>query len=259
MSPKDVDKLFREALNEGQATPRTEAWSRVAASLPKAEPEAQPQPKRRTLWWPYAAAASVAIAAVGTWWMQAPGPEASSTQLLVSSNQSLVTSNQPPAPSNKQPAASNQLPVSSNQSQVARKQQPAASNQLPATSNQLPATSNQLLVAGYSKDFALFDVAFLPRMEADALEESVPLLKRQVMAVVQTQAPKVPRPRYLQLAANVQNVWTAVQEYREAEVPAAVTVEVHLPAPVLQRINQTKMLASNLNQSWSTLQSRRSR
>ena len=96
-------------------------------------------------------------------------------------------------------------------------------------------------------------------MEADALEESVPLLKRQVMAVVQTPAPKVPRPRYLQLAANVQNVWTAVQEYREAEVPAEVTVEVHLPAPVLQRINQTKMLASNLNQSWSTLQSRRSR
>ena len=252
MSPKDVDKLFREALNEGQATPRTEAWSRVAASLPKAEPEAQPQPKRRTLWWPYAAAASVAIAAVGTWWMQAPGPEASSTQLLVSSNQK-------PETSNESPATSNQLPVSSNQSQVARKQQPAASNQLPATSNQLPATSNQLLVAGYSKDFALFDVAFLPRMEADALEESVPLLKRQVMAVVQTPAPKVPRPRYLQLAANVQNVWTAVQEYREAEVPAEVTVEVHLPAPVLQRINQTKMLASNLNQSWSTLQSRRSR
>ena len=250
MSPKDVDKLFREALNEGQATPRTEAWARVAASLPKAEPEAQP--KRRTLWWPYAAAASVAIAAVGTWWMQAPGPEASSTQLLVSSNQK-------PETSNESPATSNQLPVSSNQSQVARKQQPAASNQLPATSNQLPATSNQLLVAGYSKDFALFDVAFLPRMEADALEESVPLLKRQVMAVVQTPAPKVPRPRYLQLAANVQNVWTAVQEYREAEVPAAVTVEVHLPAPVLQRINQTKMLASNLNQSWSTLQSRRSR
>ena len=243
MSPKDVDKLFREALSEGQATPRPEAWARVAASLPKAEPEAQP--KRRTLWWPYAAAASVAIAAVGTWWMQAPGPEASSTQLLVSSNQK-------PETSNESPATSNQLPVSSNQSQVARKQQPAASNQLPAT-------SNQLLVAGYSKDFALFDVAFLPRMEADALEESVPLLKRQVMAVVQTPAPKVPRPRYLQLAANVQNVWTAVQEYREAEVPAAVTVEVHLPAPVLQRINQTKMLASNLNQSWSTLHSRRSR
>ncbi|MDP4833415.1 MAG: hypothetical protein NWQ98_01855, partial [Schleiferiaceae bacterium] len=69
MSPKDLDKLFREALSEGQATPRPEAWARVAASLPKAEPEAQP--KRRTLWWPYAAAASVAIAAVGTWWMQA--------------------------------------------------------------------------------------------------------------------------------------------------------------------------------------------
>jgi hypothetical protein len=239
MSPKDVDKLFREALSEGQATPRPEAWVRVAASLPKA------QPKRRTLWWPYAAAASVAIAAVGTWWMQAPGPEAAS-------NQSLVTSNQPPATSSQLPATSNQLPVTSNQSLVARNQQPAASNQ------QL-VVSNQLLVTSYSKDFDLFDVAFLPRMDADALEESVPLLKRRAVVAVQTPAPEVPRPRYLQLAANVQNVWTAVQEYREAEVPAEVTVEVHLPAPVLQRINQTKMLASNLNQSWTTLQSRRSR
>ena len=127
MSPKDLDKLFREALSEGLATPRPEAWARVAASLPKAEPEAQP--KRRTLWWPYAAAASVAIAAVGTWWMQAPGPEASSTQLLVSSNQSLVTSNQPPAPSNKQPAASNQSLVTSSQSQVARYEKPETKDQ----------------------------------------------------------------------------------------------------------------------------------
>lgn len=253
MSPKDVDKLFREALNEGQANPRPEAWARVAASLPKAEP------KRRTLWWPYAAAASVAIAAVGTWWMQAPGPEAASNQLLVSSNQQ-------PATSNQLPVTSYQLPVTSNQSLVARNQQPAARNkQLVASSqqlvarNELPVASNQLLVTSYSKDFALFDVAFLPRMEADALEESVPLLKRRAVVAVQTPAPEVPRPRYLQLAANVQNVWTAVQEYREAEVPAEVTVEVHLPAPVLQRINQTKMLASNLNQSWSTLQSRRSR
>ena len=232
MSPKDVDKLFREALSEGQATPRPEAWARVAANLPKA------QPKRRTLWWPYAAAASVALAAVGTWWMLASRPEAARSQQLAASNQ--------------QPVTSNQLPVISNQ-------QPATSYQQPAASSQQPAVSNQQLVARYSKDFDLFDVAFLPRMEADALEESVPLLKRQVIAVVQTPAPEVPRPRYLQLAANVQNVWTAVQEYREAEVPAEVTVEVHLPAPVLQRINQTKMLASNLNQSWSTLQSRRSR
>jgi hypothetical protein len=96
-------------------------------------------------------------------------------------------------------------------------------------------------------------------MEADALEESVPLLKRRAVVAVQAPAPEVPRARYLQLAANVQNVWTAVKDYREAEVPAEVTVEVHLPAHVLQRINQTKMLASNLNQSWSTLQSRRSR
>lgn len=243
MSPKDVDKLFREALSEGQATPRPEAWARVAASLPKPEPEAQP--KRRTLWWPYAAAASVALAAVGTWWMLASRPEAARSQQLAASNQ--------------QPVTSNQLPVISNQQPATSYQQPAASSQLPAASSQQPAVSNQQLVARYSKDFDLFDVAFLPRMEADALEESVPLLKRQVIAVVQTPAPEVPRPRYLQLAANVQNVWTAVQEYREAEVPAEVTVEVHLPAPVLQRINQTKMLASNLNQSWSTLQSRRSR
>jgi hypothetical protein len=246
MSPKDVDKLFREALNEGQANPRPEAWARVAASLPKAEP------KRRTLWWPYAAAASVAIAAVGTWWMLASRPEAASNQLLVSSNQSLVNSDQKPETSNESPATSSQLPVTSNQSLVARYEKPE-------TRDQSLVASNQLLVTSYSKDFALFDVAFLPRMEADALEESVPLLKRRAVVAVQTPAPEVPRPRYLQLAANVQNVWTAVQEYREAEVPAEVTVEVHLPAPVLQRINQTKMLASNLNQSWSTLQSRRSR
>jgi hypothetical protein len=206
--------------------------------VPKSDPEAQP--KRRTLWWPYAAAASVTIAAVGTWWMQASRPEAASNQLHVSSNQ--------------KPETSNESPVTSNQSLVARYEKPE-------TRDQSLVTSNQQLVARYSKDFALFDVAFLPRMEADVLEESVPLLKRQVMAVVAVQAPapEVPRPRYLQLAANVQNVWTAVQEYREAEVPAEVTVEVHLPAPVLQRINQTKMLASNLNQSWSILQSRRSR
>ena len=239
MSSNDIDKLFRDALSEGQATPRPDAWARVAANLPKAES------KRRTLWWPYAAAASVALAAVGTWWMQA-------SRQRVPGNQSLVTSNQLPATSHQQPVTSNQSLVTSNQSLV-------TSNQLPAASHQPPVTSNQQLVARYSKDLDLFDVAFLPRMEADALEESVPLLKHQVMAVVQTPAPEVPRPRYLQLAANVQNVWTAVQEYREAEVPAEVTVEVHVPAPVLQRINQTKMLASNLNQSWSTLQSRRSR
>jgi len=245
MSSNDMDKLFREALSEGQATPRPEAWAHVAASLPKA------QPKRRTLWWPYAAAASVALAAVGTWWMQA-------SRQRVPGNQLLVTSNQQPAAS-KQPATSNQQPATSNQQPATSNQQPATSSQQLATSSKQQVASNQLLVASQSVDFALFDVAFLPRMEADAFEESVPLLKRQVMAGVQIPAPEVPRPRYLQLAANVQNVWTAVQEYREAEVPAEVTVEVHVPAPVLQRINQTKMLASNLNQSWSTLQSRRSR
>lgn len=239
MSSNDIDKLFRDALSEGQATPRPEAWARVAANLPNA------QPKRRTLWWPYAAAASVAIAAVGTWWMLASRPEAASNQLLVSSDQS-------PATSGESLATSSQSLVASSQSLVARNQQPAASNEQRVF-------SNQQLVARDLKDFALCDVAFLPRMEADALEESVPLLKRRAVVEVQTSAPEVPRPRYLQLAANVQNVWTAVQEYREAEVPAEVTVEVHLPAPVLQRINQTKMLASNLNQSWSTLQSRRSR
>ena len=241
MSTHKVDELFRKALGEGQATPRPEAWARVAEGLPKAPIQA----KRRTLWWPYAAAASVAIAAVGTWWIQAPRQQASG-------NQQLVTSNQLPVTSNQQPVTSNQQLVTSNQ-------QPVTSNQLPVARNQSLVTSNQVLVARYSKDFARFDVAFLPRMEADVLDESVPMLKRRAEVAVQTPAPEVPRPRYLQLAANVQNVWTAVQEYREAEVPAEVTVEVHLPAPVLQRINQTKMLASNLNQSWSTLQSRRSR
>jgi hypothetical protein len=235
MNPQDLDKLFRDALGEGRAQPRPDSWARVAAGLPKAPIQA----KRRTLWWPYAAAASVAIAAVGTWWIQAPRQQA-------------VTSNQ-------QAVASNQSPVSSNQSPVSSNQQPIASRQLLVTSNQSPETSSHVLVARYPKDFARFDVAFLPRMEADFLDESVPMLEHRTVVAVQTPKPEVSRPRYLQLAANVQNVWTAVQEYREAEVPAEVTVEVHVPAPVLQRINQTKMLASNLNQSWSTLQSSRSR
>ncbi len=236
MSSQDVDKLFRDALDQGQATPRPEAWARVAKGLPKA------QPKRRTLWWPYAAAASVAIAAVSTWWIQAPRPEAASSQLLVTSSE--------------QPATSNQQQVTSNQQPAASYQQPAASSKQPASSSQQPAASNQ-------KRMDRFDLAFLPRMEAESFEELVPLLDRQVVVAVQAPSPEVPRPRYLQLAANVQNVWSAVRQYREAEVPANVSVEVHLPAPVLRRINQTKMLASNLNQSlnqsWSTLYSRRSR
>ena len=231
MSSQDVDKLFRDALGQGQATPRPEAWARVSANLPKPPV----QSKRRTLWWPYAAAASVAIAAVSTWWIQAPSPEAAS---------------------NQQPAASNQQLVASNQQLV-------VSNQLPATSRKQPAASSQQPVASNQKRLDRFDLAFLPRMEAESFEELVPLLDRQVVVVVQTPAPEVPRPKYLQWAANVQNLWSAVKDYREAEVPAEVTVEVHLPAPVLRRINQTKTLASNfnqsLNQSWSTLQSRRSR
>ena len=233
MSSQDVDKLFRDALDQGQATPRLEAWARVSANLPKAQQKAQP--KRRTLWWPYAAAASVAIAAVSTWWIQGPSPEAAS-------NQQPATSNQQPVASNQQLVVSNQLPATSSQQLVARIQLPAATNQ---------------------KRMDRFDLAFLPRMEAESFEELVPLLDRQVVVVVQTPAPEVPRPKYLQWAANVQNLWSVVQEYREAEVPANLSVEVHLPAPVLRRINQTKTLASNfnqsLNQSWSTLQSRRSR
>ena len=233
MSSQDVDKLFRDALDQGQATPRPEAWARVSANLPKAQQKAQP--KRRTLWWPYAAAASVAIAAVSTWWIQAPSPEAASNQLP-------ATSEQQPAASNQQLVVSNQLPATSSQQLVARIQLPAASNQ---------------------KRMDRFDLAFLPRMEAESFEELVPLLDRQVVVVVQTPAPEVPRPKYLQWATNVQNLWSAVQEYREAEVPVNLSVEVHLPAPVLRQINQTKTLASNfnqsLNQSWSTLQSRRSR
>lgn len=243
MSSQDVDKLFRDALDQGQATPRPEAWARVAANLPEAQQKANP--KRRTLWWPYAAAASVAIAAVSTWWVLASRQHAAGNQQLVTSEQQPVTSSQQPAASSHQPAASNHQPATSNQ-------QPAASNQQPVASNRQPATSSHQRL----------DLAFLPRMEAESFEEPVSLLKRRTVVTVQTPAPEVPRPKYLLWAANVQNVWSAVKDYREAEVPAEVTVEVHLPAPVLRRINQTKMLASNLNQSlnqsWSTLQSRRS-
>ena len=112
MSSQDVDKLFRDALDQGQATPRPEAWARVAKGLPKA------QPKRRTLWWPYAAAASVAIAAVSTWWIQDLRPEAASSQLLVTRNQELGTRNQEPAASSQQSAASSQLPATISQQQA---------------------------------------------------------------------------------------------------------------------------------------------
>lgn len=237
MSPKDLDKLFRDALSEGQGAPRPEAWARVAQGLPQA------QPKRRRLWWPYAAAASVAIAAVGMWWMQA-------SRQRVPSNQSLVSISQQPATSNEQPATSSQQPAASNQ-------QPVTSNQQLAASYRQPATSNQQLAAS-SHGSAALELAYLPRMEADEWEELVPLLKREVRAEVENPAPEVPRRRYAQLAANVQNVWAAVTEYREAEVPAEVTVEVHVPAVVLQRINQTRTLAENLTESWSTLPSRRS-
>ncbi len=237
MSPKDLDKLFRDALSEGQAAPRPEAWARVAQGLPQA------QPKRRRLWWPYAAAASVAIAAVGMWWMQA-------SRQRVPSNQSLVSSSQ-------QPATSNEQPITSNQSLVASNQQPVTSNQQLAASYRQPATSN-LQLAASSHGSAALELAYLPRMEADEWEELVPLLKREVRAEIENPAPEVPRRRYAQLAANVQNVWAAVTEYREAEVPAEVTVEVHVPAVVLQRINQTRTLAENLTESWSTLPSRRS-
>ena len=230
MSPKDLDKLFRDALSEGQAAPRPEAWARVAQGLPQA------QLKRRRLWWPYAAAASVAIAAVGMWWMQASRPEAAPSPQLAVRSEQLATSSQLPAASNQQPVTSNQ--------------------QLAASYRQ-PATSNQQLAAS-SHGSAALELAYLPRMEADEWEELVPLLKREVRAAVENPAPEVPRRRYAQLAANVQNVWAAVTEYREAEVPAEVTVEVHVPAGVLQRINQTRTLAENLTESWSTLPSRRS-
>ena len=216
MSPKDLDKLFRNALGEGQATPRPEAWARVAHGLP------QVQRKRRILWWPYAAAVSVALAAVGTWWMTHSRLEVAPSQQLTASNQQL-----------------------------------AASNRQPATSNQLP-------LAASSHGSAAFELAFLPHMEAELGDERVPLLERRIaQAAVEAApefalAPEVPRRRYAQLAASVQNVWAAVSEFREAEVPVEVTVEVHVPAVVLQRINQTRTLAENLTESWSTLPSRRS-
>jgi hypothetical protein len=68
-----------------------------------------------------------------------------------------------------------------------------------------------------------------------------------------------PVPRYLQLASEVNQVWSAVTAYRTGEAQPQVTVEVHVPASVLQRVQQTKMLAQNFNQSWSTILPRRSR
>ncbi|MFZ9733092.1 MAG: hypothetical protein ACO3BA_06970, partial [Schleiferiaceae bacterium] len=67
MNPQDLDKLFRDALGEGRAQPRPDSWARVAAGLPSAAANAPAKPKRRVLWYRYAAAASVVLAAAGLW------------------------------------------------------------------------------------------------------------------------------------------------------------------------------------------------
>ena len=73
-----------------------------------------------------------------------------------------------------------------------------------------------------------------------------------------SKAPAAPRRRYAELASNLMDAWSTVRSIRESNVPPQVTVEVHVPAAVLQRLNQTKELAENLTESWSTFQSKHS-
>ncbi len=103
------------------------------------------------------------------------------------------------------------------------------------------------------------DVAFLERMSPVETEEWVPLIPprlRPAEAAAYAANSETPRRRYAELANNLQDVWSTVRSLRESETSPQVHVEVHVPAAVLQRINQTKELAENLTESWSTFQSK---
>jgi hypothetical protein len=103
------------------------------------------------------------------------------------------------------------------------------------------------------------DVAFLERMSPVETEEWVPLIPPRLHPADEpafAAVPDRPRRRYAELANNLQDVWSTVRSLRESEASPQVIVEVHVPAAVLQRINQTKELAENLTESWSTYQSK---
>lgn len=246
MSQKDLDKLFRDALGEGRAEPRPDSWARVAAGLPTAAPA---QPKRRVLWYRYAAAGSVVLAAAGLWWVR---PDATAPDLAVASaSVAQVEATLPPAPAARaerqvSPTQGASLPANS-----ALPASPAQPNRQARPSTTMPNKFGSVRA----------ELAFLERMSPVDFDERVPLIPRRVRPSEEAAyavAPAAPRRRYAELASNLKDAWSTVRSIRESNAPPQVTVEVHVPAAVLQRLNQTKELAENLTESWSTFQSKHS-
>jgi hypothetical protein len=253
MSQKDLDKLFRDALGEGRAKPRPDSWARVAAGLPSAAANGHAKPKRRVLWYRNTAVASLALAAAGLWWAR-PSETTPNLSVAATSLAHEAISRQEATP--RQEASSPQLaptaPSPRRSSVDTAPERRAGAN--PAALSPAKAMPNKF-------GSVRAELAFLERMSPVDFDERVPLIpvrERPAEAAAYAAISETPRRRYAQLASNLQDVWSTVRSIRESEASPQVHVEVHVPAAVLQRLNQTKELAENLTESWSTFQSKHS-
>ncbi len=253
MSQKDLDTLFRDALGEGRAQPRPDSWARVAAGLPSAAANGHAKPKRRVLWYRYTAVASLALAAAGLWWAR-PSETTPNLSVAATSLAQEASPRQEAPP--RQEASSPQLaptaPSPRRSSVGTAPERRAGAN--PAALSPAKAMPNKF-------GSVRAELAFLERMSPVDFDERVPLIpvrERPAEAAAYAANTETPRRRYTQLASNLQDVWSTVRSIRESEASPQVHVEVHVPAAVLQRLNQTKELAENLTESWSTFQSKHS-
>lgn len=253
MSQKDLDKLFRDALGEGRAQPRPDSWARVAAGLPSAAANGHAKPKRRVLWYRYAAVASVALAAAGLWWAR---PSETTPNLSVAAT-SLAHEASPRQEAPPRQEASS--PQSAPTAPSPRRSSVGTAPERRAGANQAALSPAKAMPNKFGSVRA--ELAFLERMSPVDFDERVPLIpvrERLAEAAAYAANSETPRRRYAQLASNLQDVWSTVRSIRESEASPQVHVEVHVPAAVLQRLNQTKELAENLTESWSTFQSKHS-
>ncbi len=253
MSQKDLDTLFRDALGEGRAQPRPDSWARVAAGLPSAAANGHAKPKRRVLWYRYTAVASLALAAAGLWWAR-PSETTPNLSVAATSLAHEAISRQEATP--RQEASS---PQSAPTAPSPRRSSVGTAPERRAGAN--PAALSPAKAMPNKFGSVRAELAFLERMSPVDFDERVPLIpvrERPAEAAAYAAISETPRRRYAQLASNLQDVWSTVRSIRESEASPQVHVEVHVPAAVLQRLNQTKELAENLTESWSTFQSKHS-
>ena len=253
MSQKDLDKLFRDALGEGRAEPRPDSWARVAAGLPSAAANGHAKPKRRVLWYRNTAVASLALAAAGLWWAR-PSETTPNLSVAATSLAHEAISRQEATP--RQEASS---PQSAPTAPSPRRSSVGTAPERRAGAN--PAALSPAKAMPNKFGSVRAELAFLERMSPVDFDERVPLIPVRVRladAAAYAANSETPRRRYAQLASNLQDVWSTVRSIRESEASPQVHVEVHVPAAVLQRLNQTKELAENLTESWSTFQSKHS-